>query len=61
MVFMQRWSPDRALELIERERVNGTTGVPTMIWQLLESPEFPTATCRRSRLSPTAAPPRRRS
>ncbi len=41
MVFMQRWSPERALELIEAEKINGTTGVPTMIWQLLESPDFP--------------------
>ncbi|HZZ34985.1 MAG TPA: class I adenylate-forming enzyme family protein, partial [Caulobacteraceae bacterium] len=41
IVFMHRWSPERALELIETEKINGTTGVPTMIWQLLESPDFP--------------------
>jgi long-chain acyl-CoA synthetase len=41
MVLMYRWSPGKALELIERERINGLTGVPTMIWQLLESPDFP--------------------
>jgi long-chain acyl-CoA synthetase len=42
MVLMYRWSPAKALDLIERERINGLTGVPTMIWQLLECPDFPT-------------------
>ena len=41
MVLMYRWSPAKALELIEREKINGLTGVPTMIWQLLECPDFP--------------------
>jgi long-chain acyl-CoA synthetase len=40
MVLMHRWTPARALELIERERINGLTGVPTMIWQLLECADF---------------------
>ena len=40
LVLMHRWSPSVALELIERERINGLTGVPTMIWQLLECPDF---------------------
>jgi long-chain acyl-CoA synthetase len=42
MVLMHRWSPTKALELIEQERINGITGVPTMIWQLLECPDFAT-------------------
>ncbi|MFI4934729.1 MAG: class I adenylate-forming enzyme family protein [Caulobacterales bacterium] len=42
LVLMHRWSPAKALELIGRERINGLTGVPTMIWQLLESPDFAT-------------------
>jgi long-chain acyl-CoA synthetase len=42
MVLMHRWSPAKALELIEAERINGLTGVPTMIWQLLECPDFAT-------------------
>ena len=42
MVLMHRWSPSKALELIEQEKITGLTGVPTMIWQLLECPDFPT-------------------
>ena len=40
LVMMYRWSPERALELIERERVTAFVGVPTMSWDLLESPDF---------------------
>ncbi|HYE51553.1 MAG TPA: class I adenylate-forming enzyme family protein [Azospirillaceae bacterium] len=40
LVLMHRWNPERFLELIEAERVNGTTGVPAMVWQVLESPDF---------------------
>ena len=39
MVFMRRWDTVRALEIIERERVNVTGGVPTIAWQLLEHPD----------------------
>jgi long-chain acyl-CoA synthetase len=42
LVMMHRWSPERALELIERERVTVFVGVPTMSWDLLESPDFAT-------------------
>ena len=42
LVIMHRWSPERALELIERERVTQFVGVPTMSWELLESPAFQT-------------------
>ncbi|MFI4975484.1 MAG: class I adenylate-forming enzyme family protein [Caulobacterales bacterium] len=42
MVLMYRWSPAKALELIEREKIGALTGVPTMIWQLLECPDFAT-------------------
>jgi long-chain acyl-CoA synthetase len=41
LVLMYRWNPERALELIERERVTSFGGVPTMVWQVLESPDFP--------------------
>jgi long-chain acyl-CoA synthetase len=37
---MHKWSPERALELIERERITNFVGVPTMSWDLLESPDF---------------------
>ena len=40
LVMMYRWDPERALELIERERVTNFVGVPTQSWDLLESPRF---------------------
>jgi long-chain acyl-CoA synthetase len=40
LVMMYRWNPERALELIERERIRQFGGVPAMVWQVLESPEF---------------------
>jgi acyl-CoA synthetase (AMP-forming)/AMP-acid ligase II len=39
---MYKWDPERALELIERERITTIGGVPAMVWQLLESPSFAT-------------------
>ena len=42
LVLMYKWSPERALELIERERITNFVGVPTMSWDLLESPDFAT-------------------
>lgn len=40
LVLMYRWDPERALELIERERATNFTGVPTMTMDLLASPDF---------------------
>jgi acyl-CoA synthetase (AMP-forming)/AMP-acid ligase II len=40
LVLMHKWNPERALELIERERVTTFGGVPTMVWQVLQSPDF---------------------
>ncbi len=40
LVMMYKWDPERALELIERERITNFVGVPTMSWDLLESPDF---------------------
>ena len=40
LVLMYKWNPERALELIEREHITQFVGVPTMSWDLLESPEF---------------------
>ena len=42
LVVTHRWDPDRALELIERERVTNFVAVPTMSWDLLEAPTFAT-------------------
>lgn len=41
LVMLYKWTPERALELIERERVTQFVGVPTMTIDLLESPDFP--------------------
>ena len=40
IVLMRKWVPERALELIERERVTTFGGVPTIAWQVLTSPHF---------------------
>jgi long-chain acyl-CoA synthetase len=40
LVMMHKWDPERALELIERERITSFGGVPAMVWQVLESPSF---------------------
>jgi long-chain acyl-CoA synthetase len=40
LVMTYKWDPDRALELIERERVTNFVGVPTMSWDLLEASTF---------------------
>ncbi len=40
LVMMYKWDPERALELIERERISSFGGVPAMVWQVLESPSF---------------------
>ena len=39
IVYMRKWEPVRAMEIIEREKVNITGGVPTIAWQLLEHPD----------------------
>jgi long-chain acyl-CoA synthetase len=40
IVLMRKWDAARALELIERERVTTFGGVPAMVWQVLEHPDF---------------------
>lgn len=42
IVFTYKWDPGRALELIERERVNNFSGVPTMSRELLMHPDWST-------------------
>jgi long-chain acyl-CoA synthetase len=41
LVMMYRWDAGRALELIERERITSFGGVPTMVLQVLDHPDFP--------------------
>ncbi|HXN61657.1 MAG TPA: class I adenylate-forming enzyme family protein [Acidimicrobiales bacterium] len=40
LVMMHHWDPERALELIERERIATFGGVPAMVMQVLDSPNF---------------------
>ena len=38
IVLMRKWDPGLALDLIDRERVTGFSGVPTMVWDLVNDP-----------------------
>lgn len=40
IVMMRKFEPDRALQLIEQERITTFGGVPTMVMQVLDSPRF---------------------
>ena len=40
IVLQRRWDADRALELIQREKINSAGGVPTIAWQIIEHPRF---------------------
>ncbi|UVO52411.1 acyl--CoA ligase [Sphingomonas sp. SUN019] len=39
MIYMRKWDALRGMEIIEREKVHITGGVPTIAWQILEHPE----------------------
>lgn len=39
IIYMHRWDPVKAFEIIEREKVNLAGGVPTIAWQMIEHPE----------------------
>lgn len=40
LVIMYKWDVDKALELIDRERITNFVGVPTQSWDLVHSPRF---------------------
>jgi long-chain acyl-CoA synthetase len=40
IVLMHKWDAERALELIEREHITTFGGVPAMVWQVLDHPDF---------------------
>ncbi|MEE4360088.1 MAG: class I adenylate-forming enzyme family protein [Pseudomonadales bacterium] len=40
VVMMYKWDAEQALALIEAERITSFTGVPTMTWEMLQSPNF---------------------
>ncbi len=39
LVLMYRWEPERAMQLIQQEKVTQAGGVPTIAWQLIEHPD----------------------
>jgi len=39
IIFMRKWDTVHAMEIIEREKVHATGGVPTIAWQLIEHPD----------------------
>ena len=41
LVLMHHWDPERAMQLIQAERVTQAGGVPTIAWQLIEHPARP--------------------
>jgi acyl-CoA synthetase (AMP-forming)/AMP-acid ligase II len=40
LVGMYKWDPEAALRLIEQEKITAFNGVPTMSWELIQSPNF---------------------
>jgi long-chain acyl-CoA synthetase len=40
LVMMRKWDPVRAMELMEREGVSQFGGVPSVVWQVIEHPDF---------------------
>ncbi len=40
LVMMYKWDPGKALALIERERITTLSGVPSMVMDVLEHPDF---------------------
>ena len=40
MVMMYKWDPEEALRLIEKERITQFNGVPSMSWEIANSPNF---------------------
>lgn len=43
LVMMYKWDADKALELIESERISILHGVPTMTWEVMHSDRFASA------------------
>ena len=40
LVMMYKWDPEEALRLIEKERITQFNGVPSMSWEIANSPNF---------------------
>ena len=57
-VMMYKWDADKALELIEKERISILHGVPTMTWEVLNSPKFDSTDTRSLRSAASGGAPR---
>ncbi len=40
LVIMYKWEPEKAMQLIEREKITNFVGVPTQSWDLVNHPAF---------------------
>ena len=40
VVLMYRWDAEKALDVIEQERITGFNGVPVQSWEIVQSPNF---------------------
>lgn len=57
-VMMYKWDPEQALELIESERISVLHGVPTMTWEVMQSPRFDSTDLRSLRAVQSGGAPR---
>ncbi len=57
-VMMYKWDAEKALELIESERISVLHGVPTMTWEVMHSPNFTVTDLRSLRAVQAGGAPR---
>ena len=57
-VMMYKWDAEAALKLIEQERISVFHGVPTMAWEIMQSPNFETTDLRSLRGVQSGGAPR---
>lgn len=57
-VMMYKWDPEVALQTIEQERISILHGVPTMTWEVMNSPSFETTDIRSLRSVQAGGAPR---
>jgi acyl-CoA synthetase (AMP-forming)/AMP-acid ligase II len=58
LVMMYKWDADRALELIEAERISVLHGVPTQTWEVMQSDKFDSTDLRSLRGVQSGGAPR---
>jgi acyl-CoA synthetase (AMP-forming)/AMP-acid ligase II len=57
-VMMYKWDAEKALQLIEQERISVFHGVPTMTWEIMHSPNFASTDLRSLRAVQSGGAPR---